>query len=100
MHPFFKSLAFTNTPSLHAFFMDIHHNTSFKSMLEDDSISLAFRICIHSYLGKGARLWLIAKPFIYSFHIAHFTFTSMLHFPFGLIQPLALLFSRVNVDMG
>jgi hypothetical protein len=39
-------------------------------------------------LGKGARLWLVARPFICPFSIAHSTFTSTLHFCFGLIQPL------------
>jgi hypothetical protein len=36
---------------------------------------------------KGAGLWLIARPPIRLFHITHFTFTSTLHFCFGLIQP-------------
>jgi hypothetical protein len=50
MQPSFESLAITGAPSLDSFFMDIHHNTSIKSILEDDSICL----------GKGARLWLVA----------------------------------------
>ncbi len=37
-------------------------------------------------------LWLIARSFIYSFHIAHFTFTSTLHFHFNLIQILTFSF--------
>jgi hypothetical protein len=41
--------------------MDIHHNTSFKSILEDDSIFSTFRIRIHFYSGKGARLY-VATP--------------------------------------
>jgi hypothetical protein len=39
MHLSFESLAITNTPSLQAFLMGIHHDTSLKSILEDDSIS-------------------------------------------------------------
>jgi len=69
--------------------MDIHHDTSFRSILEDDSISLASKVHIHSYLSKGAGLWFVIKPSICLFHIAHSTFTSMLHFCFSLIQPLA-----------
>jgi hypothetical protein len=33
--------------------MDIHHDTSLRFILEDDSISLTFKACIHSCLGKG-----------------------------------------------
>jgi hypothetical protein len=68
--------------------MDLHHDTSFRYILEDDSISLASRICIHSCSGKGIGLWLVVKPYIRSFRITHFIFTSMLHFQFGLIKPL------------
>jgi hypothetical protein len=67
--------------------MNIHHDTSFKSILEDDSISLASRVRICSCSGKGAGLWLIARPSICSFHIAQFTFNSALRFHFSLIQP-------------
>ncbi len=63
--------------------MDIHHNTSFKSILEDDSI---FPTCICFCLSKGARLWLIVRPPICSFRISHFTFTLTLHFHFNFIQ--------------
>jgi hypothetical protein len=69
--------------------MDIHHNTSLRSILEDDSISSASKTCIYCYLGKGARLWLVAKPYICLFRIAHSIFTSMLRFHLSLIQPLA-----------
>jgi hypothetical protein len=92
MHPSFKSLAITNTSSLQAPLMDIHHDTSLKSILEDDSISSSSRAHIHFCLGKGAGLWLVVKPFIYSFHITHFTFTSTLCFHLGLIQPLTSSF--------
>jgi hypothetical protein len=40
MHLSFESLAVTNAPNLYVFFMDIHQNTSFRFILEDDSISL------------------------------------------------------------
>jgi hypothetical protein len=64
--------------------MDIHHDTSFRSIFEDDSISLAY---IYSCSGKGVGLWLIDRPSIHSFHITHSTFTSTLHFHLSLIQP-------------
>jgi hypothetical protein len=41
---------------------------------------------------RGCGLWLITRPFIYSFHIVHFTFTSMLRFHLSLIQPLTYNF--------
>jgi len=88
MHLFFKNLAIIGTLGLHASLMDIHHNTSFRSILKDDSISLAFKTHIRSCLTKRARLWLVVKPSIYLFYITHSTFTSTLHFCFGLIQPL------------
>jgi len=56
-------------------------------ILDDDSISSTSIACIHFCLGKGTGLWLIAKSSIYSFHIAHSTFTSMLCCHCGLIQP-------------
>jgi hypothetical protein len=85
MNPSFESLAITSTPSLHASLMDIHHDTSFKFILEDDSISSTSKAHICSCSGKGVWLWLIAKPFIRLFHITHFTFTSTLHFCLILI---------------
>jgi hypothetical protein len=60
--------------------MDIHHDKSFRSILEDDSISLTSRAYIYFCSAKGVGLWLIIRPFIYLFHIAHFTFISTLHF--------------------
>jgi len=39
MHPSFESLTIIDAPSLQAFLMDFHHDTSLKSILEDDSIS-------------------------------------------------------------
>jgi hypothetical protein len=67
--------------------MDIHHDTSLGFILEDDSISLASRICIRFCSAKGIKLWLVVRPLIYLFHIAHYTFTSTLRFHLGLIQP-------------
>ncbi len=87
MHPSFESLVVINTPSLHASLMDIHHDTSLGFILEDDSISLASRICIRFCSAKGIKLWLVVRPLIYLFHIAHYTFTSTLRFHLGLIQP-------------
>jgi len=85
MHPSFESLVVIDTQSQHASLMDIYHNTFLKSILEDDFISLASKARIRSCLGKGVGLWLIVKPFIHSFGIAHFIFTSMLNFYLGLI---------------
>jgi len=87
MHPSFESLTIMGARGLHASLMDIQHDTSLKFILEDDSISSTFKACIYSCSSKGAWLWLVAKPFICSFCIAHFTFTSTLCFCFGLIQP-------------
>jgi hypothetical protein len=100
MHPFFYSLTVVSTPSLHAFFMNIHHDTSFNSILEDDSILSSSRACIHSCLGKGSRLWLVAKPPICSFSITHSTFTLVLHFVLVWFNLRHLIFSRASVDMG
>jgi hypothetical protein len=72
MHHSFESLVVTNAPSLHASLMDIHHNTSFSFILEDDSISSTSKTCIRFGASKGAGLWLIAKPFIYLFCIAFY----------------------------
>jgi len=80
--------------------MDIHHDTIFRSLLEDDSISLTSRTCICFCLGKGMVLWLIAKPFICLFHIAHFTFISVLHFCFSLIQLSASSFFMCECGHG
>jgi hypothetical protein len=89
MHPSFEILVVTRSLGLQASLMNIHHDTSLRSIFEDDSIFLASKACIHSCSSKGARLWLIARPSIYAFFIAHSTFTSTLCFRFGLIQPLA-----------
>jgi hypothetical protein len=70
--------------------MNIHHD---RSLLEDDSISSAFKAHIHSFSNKGAGLWLIAKSSIHSF-LAHFIFTLMLHFYLE-----TLIYSHVSVDM-
>jgi hypothetical protein len=35
MHPSFENLAIISTLNLHAYLMDIHHNTSIRSMLEE-----------------------------------------------------------------
>ncbi len=89
IHPSFKSLAVIGASSLQVFFMVIHHDTSLRSILEDDSISLASRARIHFCSGKGTWLWLIIKPSIRSLCIAYFTLIPTLHFHLSLIQPLA-----------
>jgi hypothetical protein len=43
-------------PGLHAYLMDTHHDTSFRSILENDFISLTSRAHICSCLGKGAKV--------------------------------------------
>jgi hypothetical protein len=58
------------------------------------------RAYIHSCLNKGARLWLIVKPSIYSFRITHFIFTSTLCFHFGLIKPLAFSLFMCECEHG
>ncbi len=87
MHLSFENLVVIRALNLQAFLMDIHHDTSLKSILEDDSISSTSKICICSCSSKGARLWLVVRPSIYSFHITHFTFTLVLCFCLDLIQP-------------
>jgi hypothetical protein len=89
MHLSFESLAKIGALGLQAFLMHIHHNTSLNSIMEDDSISWASRTRIYFCSSKGARLWLVSKPSIGSFHITHFIFTSALHFHLNLIQPSA-----------
>ncbi len=92
MHSSFQSLTVTDTLGLQAFLMDIHHNTSLRFILKDDFISLASKACICSCSNNGTRLWLVAKPFICSFRMAHSTFISMSHFHLSLIQPSASSF--------
>jgi hypothetical protein len=92
MHPSFESLVVIGASSLQATLMDIHHDTSFRSILEDDSISSTFRARIQFCSGKGVGLWLVVRPSICLFHITHIIFTLTLHFHLGLIQPLASSF--------
>ncbi len=67
--------------------MDIHHDTSLRFILEDDSISSTPRVRIHSCLSKGVGLWLVVRPSIRLFYIMHYVFTSRLHFRLCLIEP-------------
>jgi len=53
MHLSFESLTITNTLSLHFSLMDIHHDTSFRSILKDDSISSTSKVYIHYCSNKG-----------------------------------------------
>ncbi len=87
-HLSFESLVVAGALSLQTFLMDIHHDTLFRFILQDDSISSTSRICICSCSGKGARLWLVVRSSICLFHIVNSTFTSALCFCLGLIQPL------------
>jgi hypothetical protein len=64
--------------------MDIHQDTSFRSILEDDSISFASKARICFCLGKGVGLWLIAKPSICSFRTLYFHFNYVFSFQFDL----------------
>ncbi len=89
MHISFESLTVIGALGLHASLMDFHHNTSLRSIFEDDSISSKFKACIRSCSSMGAMIWLVVKPSIHSFHITHHTFTLVLHFHLGLIQPMA-----------
>jgi hypothetical protein len=86
MHLSFESMVVTSALGLQVSLMYIHHDTSLKSILKDDSISSTYRVRIRSCSGKGARLWLITRPFIRSFCITHSTFTSTLRFHLNLIQ--------------
>jgi hypothetical protein len=78
--------------------MDLHHDTSFRSILEDDYISSTSGARIRSCSGKGEGLWLIIKPFIRLFCIAHFTFNLTLHFRLGWNQ--ASTFSLFTCECG
>ncbi len=83
MHPSFESLVVISTPGLQVSLMDNQNDTSFKSILEDDSISSSYKACICSSSNKGAGLWLIVRPFIVHFtsHILlspqHYVFASI-----------------------
>ncbi len=81
----FKNLVVISALGLQASLMDIHHDTSLRFILKEGSISSSFKVHICFYSGKGARLWLITRPYISSFRIAHSIFTLMLHFCLGLI---------------
>jgi hypothetical protein len=101
MHLSFESLAVFNVSSLHASLMNTYHDTSFRSILEDDFISLTSKVCIHSYSGKGTKLWLVARSSICSFWIAHSTFILVLRFHLGLIHLLTFsLLTCVTCESG
>ncbi len=98
---FFLSLVITNTLGLKASLMDIHHNTSLRPILKDDSISFVSRahICFCSDK-EPTRLWLIAWPSICSIYIAHFIFTLAMHFCFDLIQSLTISLIMCECEYG
>jgi hypothetical protein len=62
VYPSFENLAIIGASSVQTSLMNIHHNTSYKFILEDNSISSAFKAYIRSCLGRGAGLWLIIRP--------------------------------------
>jgi hypothetical protein len=65
MHPSTESLVVIGAPNLHASLMDIHHDTSLRSILEADSISLASRTCICSCSSRGQGYgWLLGHLFV------------------------------------
>jgi hypothetical protein len=49
----FKSLVVTSAPHLQASLMDIHHDTSLRFILEDDSISLELAFVFVQGKGQG-----------------------------------------------
>jgi len=100
MHPSFKSLAITNALGLQASLMDFRHDTSFRSILEDDSISLASRAHIYSCSGKGAGLWLLLSHLFV--HFTSHTLFSPQCYVFILVwfNPQHPIFSCVSVNIG
>jgi hypothetical protein len=98
MHFSFESLVVISIPSLQTSLMDMHHDTSFRCILKDDFIFSAFKIYIHFCSDKEVELWLVARPSICSFHIAHFIFILALCFCLGLIQPLT--FKLITCECG
>ncbi len=72
VHLSFESLEVIGAPNLQTSLMDIHHNTSLRSILEDDSIFSTLRSRVHFCSGKGVGLWLFVRPFIYSFCITFY----------------------------
>jgi hypothetical protein len=89
MHLSFESVTIIGTLGVQKSFLNIHHNTSLMSILEDNFISSTFKTRIHSCSSKGVGLWLVVKPSIRSFHITHSIFILVLHFHINLIQPSA-----------
>jgi len=100
MHLSFENLTLIDALGLHTSLMDIHHDTFVRSIFEDGSISLAFRACIHSCSGKGAWLWLVAKPSIHSFWITHLLSPQHCIFILVWFSLRHLIFLHVNVDTG
>jgi hypothetical protein len=81
--------------------MGIHHNTSFRPILEDDSISFVFKTYICFCLSKrSTRLWFITWPFIFLFHITHFIFTLAMCFHSDLIHPLTFNLIMCECEYG
>jgi len=68
--------------------MDFHHDTSFRSILEDNPFLQHLKLAFVLVRTRGHDYgWLVIRPSIHPFCITHFTFTLVLRFHFGLIQP-------------
>ncbi len=100
MHPFFQNLAITSTPSLQASLMNFHHDTSLRSILENDSISSSSRAHICSCSGKGNKA-MVGCQAIYLF-ILHHTLYFHLSIAFSLQfdQPSTSSTFTCEWDMG
>ncbi|KAG6556932.1 hypothetical protein Mapa_001347 [Marchantia paleacea] len=51
--------------------MESHHDTTFSSIMHDDSLSITSRIHIPSLLGKGRGIWLIAQSSLLLLSTSH-----------------------------
>jgi hypothetical protein len=100
MHLSFKNLAIIDILGFYASLMDIHHDTFFRSISEDDYISLTFKDYNHYCSDKRVRLWLIVKLSIHLFHVTNYTFTLTLHFHFTLIILLTSSFFMCECGHG
>jgi len=66
MHPSSKSLTVNGAPSLHVFLLDIHHDTSFRSILENDFITLTSKAHIYFVWARGQGYdWLLGHLYVY-----------------------------------
>jgi hypothetical protein len=73
--------------------------TSFKSILEDDSISSTSKACIHSCSSKGRGYGWLLNHLLVCF-VSHILFSPSLCFHLGLIQPLSFSFLTCECGHG